>query len=465
LTTLASRGRQVVVVAPKITRARREALEGLGLTIVEGDPLHASTIQSLHLSHAGALFLTADDDVANLNIAMLALLACRERPASLPPLTLAVLIEREALAVELDAALDSLSRLHGVRYHRLCPDREGARLELSRFAPVLAKPSLDLPSHVLVIGLAGNWQPIVAQIIAAVQDHPDKPAILTFIVDDHEAEAVRDWHDARPELDLIAEILILQRHTDAMLPADYIIRPWRDAHIPPQLAVVLRGDADSIATALALRRPGHLLGTQNVPILVHQSREDQLLGHLGDMKVANRDMTRLVAIGGLVRTESIERVLDQKGDEIAIELHADYQRKAKTQTAGSPAALQAWDELTENMRDANRAAAEHAPILFAAAGFRIVPAQPGIATATLSPEELERLARVEHRRWLADRIDRGWRYGAIRDDPRMLHPLLVPYDDLSEENKQKDRNNVHTLLAILGKQGMAIVRANAVPGQ
>lgn len=35
LTTLASRGRQVVGVAPKVTRARREALEGLGLTIVE----------------------------------------------------------------------------------------------------------------------------------------------------------------------------------------------------------------------------------------------------------------------------------------------------------------------------------------------------------------------------------------------------------------------------------------------
>jgi hypothetical protein len=127
--------------------------------------------------------------------------------------------------------------------------------------------------------------------------------------------------------------------------------------------------------------------------------------------------------------------------------------------------LQAWDELTENLRDANRAAAEHAPILFAATGFRIVPAQPGTAMATLSPEELERLARVEHRRWIADRIDRGWRYGAIRDDPRMLHPLLVPYDDLSEENKQKDRNNVRTLLAILGAQGMAIVRADPVVGQ
>jgi hypothetical protein len=172
----------------------------------------------------------------------------------------------------------------------------------------------------------------------------------------------------------------------------------------------------------------------------------------------------MVAIGGLVRAESIERVLDRKGEEVAIELHAQFQAAAKNQAAGSPAALQAWDELSENMREANRAAAEHAPILFAAAGFRIVPAQPSIATATLTPEEIERLARVEHRRWVADRIDRGWRYAVIRDNVKMLHPLLVPYDDLSEEDKQKDRNNVNTLLAIFSKQGMAVVRADTVTG-
>ncbi len=160
LTALAQRGREVVVVAAKVDAAHRGALEGLGLTVVEGNPLQAATIKFLNVSHAAALFLTADDDVANLNIAMLALPAAGKRPAELPPLVLAVLIDREDLAVELDAALDGLSRRQSVRYHRLCPDREGVRLELARFAPVWLKRDLDAPSHVLMIGLAGNWRQI-----------------------------------------------------------------------------------------------------------------------------------------------------------------------------------------------------------------------------------------------------------------------------------------------------------------
>ncbi|WP_291577066.1 RyR domain-containing protein [Bradyrhizobium sp.] len=458
LIALASRGRQVVMIAARIGAAQRDALEGLGLTIIEADPMRPATIRSLHLPYAAALFLTGDDDVDNLSIAMLALSAAGKRPADLPPLVLAVRIDRENFAVELDSALDGLSRGHGVRYYRLCPDREGIRLELTRFAPVLLKGDVDTASHVLVVGLSGNWRQAVAQVIAATQDHPDKRAVLTFIVDDNEAEVVKHWHEARPELDHLVEIAILPRQPDAVLPPDTIVAPWRQMHAPPHLAVILLDDADAIAASLALRRPGGMLGTDTVPVLAHQTREDRLLGRLGDAQVSNRDMTRLIAIGGLVRAESIERVLDRKGDEMAIALHAHYQDATKTLGWNSPAASQAWDELTENMRDANRAAAEHAPILFAAAGLRIADAGPGVEPVVLSDAELELLARVEHRRWIADRVERGWRYGAVRDDHLMRHPSLVPFDALNEDDKEKDRNAVRALLSVLAGQGRVVVR-------
>jgi hypothetical protein len=64
-------------------------------------------------------------------------------------------------------------------------------------------------------------------------------------------------------------------------------------------------------------------------------------------------------------------VLDRRGDEIAIALHQSYLHAANTLGADPTAALAAWDDLPENLGDANRAAAEHAPILFASAGLRI----------------------------------------------------------------------------------------------
>jgi RyR domain/TrkA-N domain len=459
LTALAARGQQVVVANTQITGGRRATLEGLGLTVLEADPRRKATMRSLHLSRAAAVFLLAEDDVANLNTAMLALPAIDERPKDLAPLLLAVKVDREELAVELDSTFDSLSRRYGVRYHRLSPGREGLRLELSRFAPALLKRDLDAPSHVLIVGLIGDWRQIAMQIIVSMQDHPEKRPLLTFAVNPDEASAIDRWRNAKPELHLVAEISILLREADAALPSAEVVEPWSKRHAPPQLAVVLREDADAIASMLALRRPGTALGTETAPILVHQSKDDRFLAGLGQTQVNDRDMTRLVAIGGLVRAESIERILDRKGDEMAIALHAHYLDAAKTLGAGSSAATEAWDSLPENLRDANRAAVEHAPILLAAAGFRLVPARPGLASVALSSGELEFAARIEHRRWMADRIDRGWRFGAVRDDRLKLHTDLAPYEELSENTKEKDRNSVRVILSVLRDQGLAIVRA------
>ena len=86
---------------------------------------------------------------------------------------------------------------------------------------------------------------------------------------------------------------------------------------------------------LALRRPGNPLGTESIPVLVHQSKEDRLLARLGTAQVEYRDLTRLIPVGGLLRAESIERVLDRKGDEIAIALHRGYVEAAERRhTAG-----------------------------------------------------------------------------------------------------------------------------------
>ncbi len=459
LIALAKRGRQVISVSPSIDSTQRDTLEGLGITIVEGDPLLPATINSLNLSRAAALFLTAEDDITNLNIAMLALGAIDARPPELPMLVLAVMIDREDLAAELDLALDSLSRSHRVRYHRLCADREGIRLELARYAPVLLKASSDIVSHVLVVGLAGTWRQVIMQIIVAAQDHPDKRPVLTFVVDDSGAALVQHWREVKPELDLVAEVVVLTTEADELLPSEDDAAQWREKYPAPQLAVVLREDADAIATTLALRRPGNPLRTEETPILVRQSKEDRLLSRLGETVIPDRYLSKLVAVGGLVRADTIERVLDYKGDEMAIALHAQYRESMKS--AEKTSALEEWDGLPENIRDANRAAANHIPILFGAAGFRISSSTPAAQPPALSAEDVERLARVEHRRWVADRIDRRWRYGESRDDRLLLHPDLVPYEKLSDSKKEQNRNWIRTLAGIVAARGSTIEKVQA----
>jgi hypothetical protein len=63
---------------------------------------------------------------------------------------------------------------------------------------------------------------------------------------------------------------------------------------------------------------------------------------------------------------------------------------------------------------------------------------------------IERLAENAHDVWARQRLQEGWDYGRQRDDGRKEHPGLVPYAELSESERQYDRNvAVETLKAIL----------------
>jgi RyR domain len=62
----------------------------------------------------------------------------------------------------------------------------------------------------------------------------------------------------------------------------------------------------------------------------------------------------------------------------------------------------------------------------------------------------ELLARNNHDLWAKRRMDDGWSLGPQRDDAKKQTPLLIPYEDLPESEKDYDRANaVGTLKAIL----------------
>src|SRR5262245_59854803 len=70
----------------------------------------------------------------------------------------------------------------------------------------------------------------------------------------------------------------------------------------------------------------------------------------------------------------------------------------------------------------------------------------------LTPEirELtELLAKNTHDIWARQRLSDGWRYGPHRDDARKEHPCLVPYEALTESEKQYDRNTALEALKMI----------------
>ena len=155
-------------------------------------------------------------------------------------------------------------------------------------------------------------------------------------------------------------------------------------------------------------------------------------------------------------------LLSDIDDTRALSIHDAYRAKDLAMISQNPEHQihpnsRPWEDLPENVRDANRMVADHFEIKMRAIGCRL-GAIDEVQEINLSEDELEVLSIMEHGRWWADRALNGWRFGSERDDAQKIHPNMVPYDDLSEADKQKDRDSVMEMTKILRAEGMVITR-------
>lgn len=78
------------------------------------------------------------------------------------------------------------------------------------------------------------------------------------------------------------------------------------------------------------------------------------------------------------------------------------------------------------------------------------------------PVELEILAediaKNVHEVWSEGRMKDGWTYGEERNDAEKHHPCLVPYEELTEAEKEYDRKTSQETLRLIMKLGFKIVK-------
>lgn len=71
---------------------------------------------------------------------------------------------------------------------------------------------------------------------------------------------------------------------------------------------------------------------------------------------------------------------------------------------------------------------------------------------------VEEMSKNVHEVWSETRIQQGWTFGEQRNDELKTHPCLVPYEELSEEEKEYDRNTSIGTLKLIMKLGFKITR-------
>lgn len=146
-------------------------------------------------------------------------------------------------------------------------------------------------------------------------------------------------------------------------------------------------------------------------------------------------------------------------EQLAHSLHRSYVAACleRGEAPASRPALRPWRELPEEFRVSNRDQARQAADKLAAIGCMVVPrSDPSKEIVRLDPDEIALLARMEHDRWVAERSAQGFVRGPVR--ARNEHPDLVPWEELSSEEREKDAQFVRDLPRLLAEVGFEIMR-------
>ncbi len=70
----------------------------------------------------------------------------------------------------------------------------------------------------------------------------------------------------------------------------------------------------------------------------------------------------------------------------------------------------------------------------------------------------EKIAENVHEVWAQGRIAEGWTYGEQRNDALKQTPCLVPYDQLTESEKEYDRNTALETVKMIVALGYRVER-------
>lgn len=102
--------------------------------------------------------------------------------------------------------------------------------------------------------------------------------------------------------------------------------------------------------------------------------------------------------------------------------------------------LPAWEQ------HSNHSAAIHAHVKLACLGYRLAEGtERGEVLPKVDKKKIKLLAKIEHNRWMAERLLSGWTCGE-RENAMKKRPALVPWESLREDERQKDREQVTRLL-------------------
>ncbi len=406
------------------------------------------------LSRARLLLALFADDSDNLRMALLA---------------------REQLSTRADGALKCVIQVasRDLRNLLLQEDLLGRaedpfRLELLNCHEAMAQAMLDNtaavrqgkgPLRLLLVGLGQLGEALLVRAARNWQIDEGGLRRQVFVIDreaDRLAESIRCLYP------VVASVCDVDFHSLDVRSPQFARGDFLPAGDPdqPRVDVALVCLSNEDLALLAAVRLSELLGNQNVPIVLRLSSSTGLPALLAGKQGKG---VRVLGLREVLASPAL--VQDTTRELLARTIHEQYLRAeaALGLTSADKPSLVPWERLPEDFKQSNRAQAGDIPAKLSVVGCRLMPAGDDRPLFAFTAEQKERLAQMEHDRWCNQRRRAGWRHGKVRDDARKLHPALVPWEQLTDVNRERDRRTIDQIPSLVARAGFVIVRAAPSP--
>lgn len=465
---LAARGDSVVVIERDELDDNLVTCRELGIHVLIGDATSGVLLSKAGVEHAARLIAVCRNDSDNIEIALQArdLVRKTKRLAS-DPLTCHVHI--------IDLKLAELFRHHkafsctGDPFDaRIFSFYENSARELLSRRPLDAtwdnRPATLTARfvHLVIVGFGQMGESVALQAARVGHFASGKRLRLTII--DPDAEGLRlNLLSRYGQIENVCELTFESASVED-LRVRQILSDW--AADPGQhLVIAICVDDDPRALSIALNLPD-AIAEHLIPVFVRQSERRGLSALVNERGGAGDLAAHVSSFGAPEISASLETILQEKLDRLARAIHESYveQRIREGHRNPDDPAQQAWEQLDAAFKSSNRQQADHIDVKLRTIHCRRAPRGESPASfAGFSLEEVEVLAKMEHARWCADRFLSGWKYGEQIDKPRRISPYLVPWSELAEEIRERDRQAVRQIPHLLSLIDEIIVREGAEP--
>lgn len=158
----------------------------------------------------------------------------------------------------------------------------------------------------------------------------------------------------------------------------------------------------------------------------------------------------------------VPRPLLDNLERLAITIHELFNQKQLERHPNKPLSYPRFADLPDTLKYSNLRQARSIVDKLDIMGWEMRPrGSEGEVVEEIHVDTVEALAIFEHNEWVRERAGSGWVYGEVKDAEKKISPYIVPYDELTEEIKELDRDTIRNIPVLLGMIGMSIYRKQA----